>query len=124
MICPAGELSVRKSFKKGNPKKKTNTHYDYYFDVEKCRQCPLKEEFYKQGAKYKTYAARILSDEHQGQKDFQKPREFKQGIKIRNTIEGKNSELKNRHGMRTTISFGLNSFEMQAAVALYYSTSS
>lgn len=120
MICPACELSVRKNLKKGNPKTKTNAHYDYYFDVEKCRQCLLKEGCYKQGAKYKTYAVRILSDEHQRQKDFPKAPEFKQDIKIRNRIKGKNSELKNRHGMRTTISFGLDSFEIQAAVALYY----
>lgn len=33
---------------------------------------------------------------------------------------GENSELQNRHGMRTTISFGLDSFEIQDAVALYY----
>lgn len=120
LTCPAGELSVRKSFKKGNPKKKTNAHCDYYFDVEKCRQCPLKEGCYKEGAKSKTYAIRILSGEHQRQKEFQKTPEFRHAIKMRNRIEGKNSELKNRHGMRTTISFGLDSFEIQAAVALYY----
>ena len=63
---------------------------------------------------------RILSEEHQKQKEFQESPEFKQNIKIRNKIEGKNSELKNRHGMRTAISFGLDSMELQAAVALYY----
>lgn len=120
MICPADELSVRKSFKKGNPKKTTNAHCDYYYDVEKCRQCPLNEGCYKEGAKSKTYAIRILSGEYQRQQGFQKTPEFRHVIKMRNRIEGKNSELKNRHGMRTTISLGLGSFEIQAAVALYY----
>ena len=38
VTCPAGELAVRKSFKKANPKKKNNAHYDCYFDVDKCKQ--------------------------------------------------------------------------------------
>lgn len=117
VTCPAGELSVKKSFKKANPKKKCN---DYYFDIERCKQCPFKEGCYRDGAKCKTYAIRILSDEHQRQKFFQGTSECKQDIKIRNRIEGKNSELKNRHGMRATISFGINSLEIQAAVAIYY----
>lgn len=120
VICPAGELAVRKSCKKANPKKKNSAHYDYYFDIEKCKQCPLKEGCYKEGAKHKTYSIRVLSEEHQRQKEFQTILEFKRDIKIRNRIEAKNSELKNRHGMRTTISFGLNSMEIQTAVALYY----
>lgn len=120
VTCPAGELAVKKSFKKANPKKKNNAHYDFYFDVDKCKQCPLKEGCYKDGAKNKTYSIRILSEEHQKQKEFQESLEFKQNIKIRNRIEGKNSELKNRHGMRTAISFGLDSMEIQTAVALYY----
>lgn len=120
VTCPAGELSVKKHFKKANPKKKTNACYEYYFDVEKCRRCPLKEGCYKEGAKFKTYSIRILSEEHRKQKAFEKTAEFKRDIRIRNRIEGKNSELKNRHGMRTAISFGLNSMEIQTAVALYY----
>ena len=106
-------MAVKKSFKKANSKKKNNAYYDYYFDVEKCKQCPLKGGCYKDGAKHKTYSIRILSEEHQRQKEFQTTPEFKRDISIRNRIEGKNSELKNRHGMRTTISFGLNSMEIQ-----------
>ncbi|MBR6601512.1 MAG: transposase [Bacteroidaceae bacterium] len=37
VTCPAGELAVKKSFKKANPKKKNNAHYDYYFDVNSAR---------------------------------------------------------------------------------------
>lgn len=120
VTCPAGELAVKKSFKKANPKKKNNAHYDYYFDIEKCKQCPLKDGCYKEGTKHKTYSIRIISEEHLRQKEFQTTPEFKRDIRIRNRIEGKNSELKNRHGMRTTISFGLNSMEIQTAVALFY----
>ena len=58
----------------------------------------------------------IIFQHHQ----FQTTPEFKRDIRIRNRIEGKNSELKNRHGMRTTISFGLNSMEIQTAVALFF----
>ena len=80
----------------------------------------MKEGCYRDGAKYKTYSIRILSDEHQRQKSFQEILEFKQDIRIRSRIEGKNSELKNRHGMGTVIYFGINSLEIQVAMVLYY----
>lgn len=31
----------------------------YYFDIDKCKQCPLKEGCYKEGAKTKTYSVSI-----------------------------------------------------------------
>ena len=49
VTCLAGDLTVKKSFKRANPKKKNNAHYDYYFDVEKCKLCPLKDGCYKGG---------------------------------------------------------------------------
>ena len=94
--------------------------YEYRFDIEKCKHCPLKEGCYKDGAESKTYMIRILSEEHARQKEFQKTDEFKRDISIRKRIESKNSELKNRHGLKTTISFGMESLEIQTAVAVFY----
>lgn len=120
VTCPAGELSTRKRFRKAREKRKENASYTYFFDVEKCKQCPLREGCYKDGAKSKTYMIRILSEEHQRQTAFSKTPEFKREMRHRNVIEGKNSELKNRHGLDKTISFGMESLEIQTAVAVYY----
>ena len=120
VTCPAGEISVKKRLIKYNAKKKCNGGYEYRFDIEKCKHCPLKEGCYKDGAESKTYMIRILSEEHARQKEFQKTDEFKRDISIRKRIESKNSELKNRLGLKTTISFGMESLEIQTAVAVFY----
>lgn len=120
VTCPAGELAVKKVFRNASEKRKENATFTYFFNVEKCKQCPLREGCYKEGAKYKTYAIRILSEEHQKQKEFSETPEFKREMRYRHRIEGKNSELKNRHGLGKTISFGFESLEIQTAVAVYY----
>ena len=49
-VCPAGHLAIRKS-KQGKKDIGTNQVNTYYFDIEKCKRCPLKEGCYKEGAK-------------------------------------------------------------------------
>ncbi len=66
----------------------------YYFDVEKCKHCPLKEGCYKDGAKTKTYSVSIKSELHQDQMAFQETEYYKEKAKHRYKIEAKNSELK------------------------------
>ena len=56
MQCPAGELAVRKAV--------TNQSQTYYFDIEKCKQCPHREGCYKEGAKSKTFSVTLKCDEH------------------------------------------------------------
>ncbi len=62
-VCPAGHMTLRKARqgKKGVGANQTDT---YYFDVERCKRCPLKEGCYKEGAKSKTYSVSIKSEEH------------------------------------------------------------
>ncbi len=48
----------------------------FYFDVDKCKVCPLREGCYKEGAKTKTYAVTIKSDEQLEQIEYQKTEEF------------------------------------------------
>ena len=49
-VCKAGHLAIRKARqgKKGVGKNQVDT---YYFDVDKCKRCPLREGCYKEGAK-------------------------------------------------------------------------
>jgi transposase len=117
-VCPAGHLAIRKS-RGGKKHTGTNQVHTYYFDVEKCKVCPLRENCYKPGAKTKTYSVSIKSDTHLGQMDFQETEEYKAGIKHRYKIEAKNSELKNVHGYDRAIAYGIENMQMQGALAIF-----
>ncbi|MDD1505965.1 transposase, partial [Lysinibacillus sp. CNPSo 3705] len=67
-VCKAGHLATRKARtgKKGTSKSQT-----YYFDIEKCKVCSMREGCYKEGAKSKTYSVTIKSDTHAEQEAFQ-----------------------------------------------------
>ncbi|MCM3491804.1 transposase, partial [Alkalihalophilus marmarensis] len=81
--------------------------YRYFFDVERCKVCPLKEGCYKEGAKTKSYYVTVKSTEHTEQEAFQETERFKELSKSRYKIEAKNSELKNRHGYKKANYSGL-----------------
>jgi len=117
-VCPAGHLAIRKATqgKKGDNVNQVKT---YYFDVEKCKQCPLREGCYKPGAKTKSYSVSISSQTHIDQIAFEQTQEFKEQSKHRYKIEAKNAELKNVHGYDTAISYGLMSMQMQGALAIF-----
>ncbi len=91
----------------------------YYFDVEKCKSCPLKNGCYKDGAKTKSYSVSIKSNLHQEQIIFQETDYYLQKSKHRYKIEAKNSELKNVHGYSRAISYGINNMQMQGAMAIF-----
>jgi hypothetical protein len=117
-VCKAGHLAVRKARqgRKGFRKNQTDT---YFFDVEKCKKCPIREGCYKEGAKNKTYSVSIKSDEHLEQMVFQESEYFKEKAKERYKIEAKNSELKHRHGYDAATSSGLLGMELQGAMAIF-----
>ncbi|EAR66251.1 transposase [Bacillus sp. NRRL B-14911] len=117
-VCKAGHMAIRKARqgKKGVGKNQADT---YYFDIEKCRICPLKEGCYKEGAKSKTYSVTLKLDEHSAQAKFQESDQFKEKAKERYKIEAKNSELKHRHGYDVATSSGLISMELQGAMAIF-----
>ncbi len=116
-VCPAGHLATKKSTKKR--KDSRNTQLKYYFDVEKCKVCPLRDGCYKEGAKTKTYSVTIKSTEHIAQEAFQETEEFKQLAKERYKIEAKNSELKHRHGFKKANSSGLFGMKIQGAATIF-----
>jgi transposase len=117
-VCPAGHMAIRKARggTKGVGKNQVDT---YYFDVEKCKSCPLKEGCYKEGAKTKTYSVFIKSELHQDQMAFQETEYYKEKAKHRYKIEARNSELKNVHGYDRAISYGITNMQMQGALAIF-----
>jgi transposase len=117
-VCPAGHLAIRKA-RQGVKDVGKNQVDTYYFDVEKCKSCPLKEGCYKEGSKTKTYSVSIKSELHQDQMAFQETEYYKEKAKHRYKIEAKNSELKNVHGYDKAISYGITNMQMQGAIAIF-----
>lgn len=117
-VCKAGHMAIRKARqgKKGIGKNQRDV---YYFDVQKCKQCPYKEGCHKEGSEAKTYSVTIKSDIHKSQIEFQESEYFREKAKERYKIEAKNSELKHRHGYDVASSSGLIGMEMQGALALF-----
>ena len=116
-ICPAGHLATKllKQGKKGN-----NPVYTYFFDVEKCKVCALREGCYKMGAKSKSYSITIKSDTQTEQMAFQETTEFKEIYRNeRYKIEAKNAELKNVLGYDRAESYGIEAMQMQGAITMF-----
>lgn len=117
-VCTAGHMAFKKAVQ-GKKNVGKNQVITYYFDIEKCKNCPLKEGCYKEGAKSKTYSITIKSEIHQEQIDFERTEYFKEKSKHRYKIEAKNGELKNVHGYRRAVSYGLENMQMQGALAIF-----
>ena len=117
-VCKAGHLAIRKA-RTGKKNQGKNQKHTYYFDIEKCKVCPLREGCYKEGAKSKTYSISIKSTEHKEQEAFQNSDGFKMKAKSRYKIEAKNSELKQRHGYDVATSTGLFGMQMQGAMTIF-----
>ncbi|MDB4921568.1 IS1182 family transposase [Mucilaginibacter sp.] len=117
-VCPAGHLAIRKA-RQGKKNRGKNQADTYYFDVEKCKVCPLRENCYKAGAKTKTYSVTIKSGLHRQQIAFQETDEYKEKTAHRYKIEAKNSELKNVHGYGRATSYGITNMQMQGALAIF-----
>ncbi|MUV37920.1 hypothetical protein JNUCC1_01726 [Lentibacillus sp. JNUCC-1] len=115
-VCPAGHLATKKLYKN---RKNRNAQLKFYFDVDKCKTCPLRDGCYKDGAKTKTYSVSVKSTEHKDQEAFQQSEAFKEIAKDRYMIEAKNSELKNRHGYDRAAYSGLFGMELQSAATIF-----
>ncbi len=73
-VCPEGHMAIKKTTSGKNKhitEGKTMVE-TYYFDIEKCKVCPLKGICYKVGAKSKSYSISIKSNTHSKHMDFQK----------------------------------------------------
>lgn len=117
-VCPAGHIAIRKG-RQGKKNIGTNQVDTYYFDVEKCKICPLRNGCYKEGSKTKSYSISIKSNIHKEQMSFQETERFREKAKHRYKIEAKNAELKNVHGYGRAKSYGLENMQMQSAMAIF-----
>lgn len=116
-VCKAGHMAIRKA-KQGSKDKGTEVEC-YYFDVEKCKHCPLRDGCYKDGAKSKTFSVKIKSDTHIAQMDYMETEEFKENYSQRYKIEAKNSELKNNYGYDEATACGMIGMTIQGATTLF-----
>jgi hypothetical protein len=120
-VCQAGNMSFKKTSTR--PKKHvadgTGTVESYFFDVEKCKNCPFNKGCYKEGAKTKSYSVTIKHHMHEAQAAFQESEYFKEKAKERYKIEAKNSELKHRHGYDIASGSGLVGMRLQGATTIF-----
>ncbi len=91
----------------------------FYFNVEKCKTCPLSEGCYKPGSKSKTYSIRIVTEHFKEQIEFELSDTFKKRIKRRPIIEHKNAEMKRFHGMDVARYRGLFRMRIQAYLTAF-----
>jgi transposase len=117
-VCPAGHMAVRKA-RQGKKNTGDNQVDTYYFDIKKCKACPLRNGCYKGGAQTKTYSVSLKSNIHKEQMSFQETERFREKAKHRYKIEAKNAELKNVHGYGRAKSYGLENMQMQSALAIF-----
>ena len=119
MTCPAGYLAIRKMYDPCKAKKNSSPHYKYWFDVERCKQCPLRDGCYKPGARLKTYSQTLLPDIQKEHIEFEKTKVFRDKMRERYKIEAKNADLKHNYGLDRAISYGLKNMTMQTALSIF-----
>lgn len=121
MVCPEGHMAIRKVSSRSKKHKRDGkgTVETYFFDVNKCKICPLKDGCYKDGARTKSYSVSIKSRTHQDHLDFQESEYFKTRAKERYKIEAKNGEMKHSHGFASADSHDLFGMNLQAATAIF-----
>lgn len=118
VVCPAGEHSVRKAIQ-GSKKSGHSRSLVFFFDVAKCKTCPLREDCYKSDSRSKTYSIRIVADHYQEQLALEATDHFKTRIKRRPIIEHKNAELKRYHGLTRAKYSGLVRLRLQAILTAF-----
>lgn len=118
MRCPAGELAIRKRYKKEFKDKDgylNNPKMEYFFDINKCKECPYREGCYKKGSKTKAYTVTILSEAHKKQQQFEETEYFNETLRNeRYKIEAKNAETKVTHGLCKAKYMGLSRMRIQS----------
>ncbi|QGR00132.1 IS1182 family transposase [Paenibacillus psychroresistens] len=118
VLCPAGEHSIRKALQ-GSKTSGNSRSLVFYFNVEKCKTCPLREGCYKPESKSKTYSIRIIVEQFKDHMAFEKSESFNKRMKRRPIIEHKNAELKRHHGLAKAKYRGLFRMRMQTLLTIF-----
>lgn len=114
--CPRGHHSIRKA-KMGRKNGNECQRLTFFFDVDKCKACPLQKGCYKPGSDSKTYSVPIVPDFKQKAVEYHESESFKLRYRMRYKIEQKNHELKNHHGLAISqYSRGLLGMRIQAVL--------
>ena len=112
--CPGGWYSIRKA-KTGRKNGNECQRLTFFFDVEKCRNCPIQEGCDKPGSDTKTYSGPIIPEFKQKAVEYHESEAFKLRYRMRYKIEQKNNELKTHHGLANSqYSRGLLGMRIQA----------
>jgi len=119
-VCKAGHMAISKTKRHNKkPKRKENPRMVFYFDIEKCKRCSMREGCYQAGSKTKSYSVSLTSDIQKEHKEFQDTARFKELASHRYKIEAKNGELKNRLGYAKAYSTGIQAMQIQGATTLF-----
>lgn len=122
-ICPNGHIAIKKALhgKKKNKLGESSLYETYYFDINKCKNCPLKDKCgYKDGQASKSYSVTLkMSNIHKKHNDKQETPEYQELAHERYKIEAKNAELKNKHGYAHASYAGLHGMTLQAGVSIF-----
>ncbi|TCI49397.1 IS5/IS1182 family transposase, partial [Exiguobacterium sp. SH5S13] len=116
-VCPAGHMAIRKA-RTGTKNIGKNQKETHYFDIKLCKQCPLREGCYKDGARSRTHSVTLKSREHSDQLDYEQTDEFKEYRRKRFAIEPKNSQLKNPQGLARNKTSDLKGMTLQSVMAI------
>lgn len=122
MVCPAGHMATRANIMHRRRMGK-NDRINFTFDVHKCRVCNHSQQcgFTGKGRHGRQYSVAIMTKEQENQRKAQETENFKSEYGLRYIVEAKNAELKHSYHLDKTISFGLDMYTLQGAVALYTS---
>ena len=119
-VCPAGHMATSKTRRHNKQeKRKENPRIVYYFDIENCKICPMRDGCYKEGSKSKSYSLSLTSEIQKEHEKFQETDRYKELSAKRYMIEAKNGELKNHMGYSKAESGGIQGMRIQGAVTLF-----
>ena len=110
-FCSEGNHTVRKKHRKDKSGKET---YKYYFEKEKCKNCPQKQDCVKGTGVARVLEVGINTPEFYEYSQQQKAEAFREKYKSRACQEWKNGEMKNFHGLDRAKGYGLRSMSTQA----------
>jgi transposase len=113
-FCEMGNYTVKKQDYKRKKNGKDYHLYRYYFEKEKCRNCPIKKECEKGSRIAKMLEVSVNTPKFYEYSQREKTEEFKVEYRKRACHEGKNGEMKRFHGMDRARGYGLKSMRTQA----------
>lgn len=112
--CMMGNYTVRKKSIRRKKRGREYNYLRYYFEREKCRNCPNKEECNTGTRIAKMLDISVNTPKFYEYSQREKTEKFKEEYRKRACHEGKNGEMKRLHGMNRARGYGLKSMQIQA----------